>query len=403
MSQDDNATHVEYDVSNIQVLTGMEAVRKRPGMYVGDTEDGFGAVNMVLELVDNAFCEAYAGFGDVVEVELGAEGWVEVRDRGRGIPVALHPTLKKPVMEVILTTLHAGGSWSHADAYKVSHGLHGVGVAPVNALSARLEVESCRDGRRWRMVCEKGQVVEPLHDCGEAFGTGTRVRFWHDPEIFTGSGVDVQVLWAALDVRAVAHGGVRVEMSWPQGHQTAHYPAGVTSWAQKQLEASQKAAVGPLLWSDKYEGEFEADVVLGWHSGFETVEFSGVGGRATAEGGTHVDGVLEGLAAVVERAARKSGRWSEAFHGGGLNPVALRTGLALGVSVMHQNPRFAGSVRDRFTSPDVKGVLKGFVEARLGPWLADRPELFGRVIGRALDAQAVVHRMQPWMDVLEED
>jgi DNA gyrase subunit B len=265
----------DYTSSDIKVLKGLEAVRKRPGMYIGDTDDGSGLHHMIYEVVDNAIDEALAGHCDKVTVDLNADGSVTVTDNGRGIPVDMHPTENRPTVEVIMTELHAGGKFDQ-NSYKVSGGLHGVGVSVVNALSDRLEVSVCRDGVEWAMAFKDGAVCEPLKEIGKtSAGSGTKVTFWPSADIFTMTQFSGRIVEKRLRELAFLNSRVRINFNDKTeggiGECDLYYEGGVAEFVRHIDKARNSILARPIVASGEREVNgktITVEAALVWNDGY---------------------------------------------------------------------------------------------------------------------------------------
>jgi DNA gyrase subunit B len=335
-----------YTADQIQVLDGLEAVRKRPGMYIGDVRDGSGLTHMLFEVVGNAIDQHLARRARRVRVDLD-DDWVTIEDDGPGIPVAVHPHHDRPVIEVVFTTLHAGATFDgHHPHVHVTRGLRGVGLAAVNALCARLEVESRRDGKRWRMAFERGAVVEPLASHGATSRSGTRIRYRPDPQIFT-SGTTTNAIGVEARLRELAWLNPLLAIDW-RGHELPGR-GGPAAW----VRALAGELVGDTVVSvHRTIEDAEVDLAFGWRATRSDAPLihSFVSQACTRDGGTHVQGfwrgLVDGLAPLAGGASRRAIR--ELFG----------AGLVAVVNVGLYDPRFGGPTKDRLTSPIAARVTR---------------------------------------------
>src|SRR5271166_1223127 len=299
---------LSYDAGSITVLEGLDAVRKRPGMYIGSTGER-GLHHLVYEVVDNAVDEALAGHADVIDVTLLADGGVRVRDNGRGIPVDEHPVEHRPAIEVVMTTLHAGGKFD-GKSYAVSGGLHGVGVSVVNALSERLDIEISRDGYVWRQSYQRGDPVGPLQRGEPAQEHGTTVTFWPDPEIFETLDWSFETLSRRLQEMAFLNRGLAINMT-DERPDTTHtepvryrYDGGIADFV-RYLNASKEPVHDSVIdFGDEGKG-IAVEIAMQWTSSYSESVHTFANTINTAEGGTHEEGFRAALTTIVNRHARE--------------------------------------------------------------------------------------------------
>jgi DNA gyrase subunit B len=302
------AKKADYGADSIQVLKGLEAVRKRPGMYIGSTS-GRGLHHLVYEVVDNSVDEALAGHCDRIEVTIHPDDSVSVRDNGRGIPVDLHPTEKIPGVELALTVLHAGGKFDK-NTYKVSGGLHGVGVSVVNALSEKLVVIVERGGKRHHMSFVRGETVEKLTVKGEAKGTGTLVRFKPDTTIFTETRYDYSILESRLRELAFLNKGLTIvltdEREGQQKAETFFYKGGLVQFVE-WLNGNRKPLHPKPILIETMKDDVDIQIALQYDAGYQEATLTFVNNINTHEGGTHLTGFKSALTRVINEYAKKSG------------------------------------------------------------------------------------------------
>jgi DNA gyrase subunit B len=367
----------DYTATSISVLEGLEAVRKRPGMYIGST-DARGLHHLIWEVVDNAVDEHLAGHGSRIAVTLRADGGVEVADDGRGIPVELHPKQKKPAVEVVLTKLHAGGKFDQ-QAYAVSGGLHGVGISVVNALSERTEVEVSRDGGRHRILFKRGKRTKALERVGGTRKTGTIVRFWPDPEVFDTLELDADVVATRLRETALLNPGLRFDLfdERPEHErtQTFEFRRGLVDFVDELLGADEAVLAKPVTITreEVVDGKpLACDIALNWVAiGFDERLRSYVNIIRTAEGGTHEEGFRKAITGTLNR----WGQANKAFKRGdkALTGEDLREGLVTVISVKMPDPQFEGQTKGKLGSAIMRSFVERTVNEALVEWLDANP------------------------------
>jgi DNA gyrase subunit B len=382
-----------YGASNIQILEGLEAVRKRPAMYIGDI-GARGLHHLVYEVVDNAIDEALAGYCDRVEVVIHEDGSVSVADNGRGIPVEIHPTEGLPAVEVVMTVLHAGGKFDK-NTYKVSGGLHGVGVSCVNALSNRLEVEVKRDGGVWRMAFRKGDTVEPLERVGAmAPGerTGTTVRFWPDDSIFLETVYQFDTLAERLRELAYLNRGVFISLEDKReedaelAREEYHFEGGLREFVAYLDETRQPIHEETIEIQDE-DAEVPVSVAMRYNTGYTENVLSFVNNINTHEGGTHVSGFRRALTRILKQYADNSGLLKNAKVE--LSGDDFREGLTAVLSVKVAEPQFEGQTKTKLGNGEVAGAVESLVAQKLAEWLDDHPKEAKNIVQKViLSAQA---------------
>ena len=379
-----------YEASDITVLEGLEAVRRRPGMYIGSTGPA-GLHHLVYEVVDNAVDEAMAGHCTEVDVTLHGDGSCEVVDNGRGIPVDPHPEMPEySALEVVMTTLHAGGKFG-GSGYKVSGGLHGVGVSVVNALSRRLEVEVCRGGARWG-ICftDGGEILTPLRRLEGAAGdaTGTAVRFWPDSEIFDEVEFQSGRLTERLQIMAFLNAGLRIRFtdlrSDPPGEAISFcYSGGIGDFV-RHVNASKEALFSEVGHFSRSEDGQEVEVAFQWSTAYNADGLhSFANGITTTEGGMHEEGFRKALTGAVNRYASGKGllRGVENLQG-----EDIREGLTAIVSVRLAEPQFEGQTKSKLGNVSIRALVERATNRHLGDWLEEHPAEARRIVGKAVDA-----------------
>ena len=382
-----------YGASNIQILEGLEAVRKRPAMYIGDVGVR-GLHHLVYEVVDNSIDEALAGYCDRVEVTIHEDHSISVVDNGRGIPVEEHPTEKRPAVEVVMTVLHAGGKFDK-NTYKVSGGLHGVGVSCVNALAGRLEVEVKRDGALWRMAFAKGQTVEPLAEVrplepGEE--TGTTVRFWPDETIFLDTVYRFDTLAERLRELAYLNRGVTITLTDEReedealAHEEYHYEGGLREFVA-YLDETRTPIHDETIEVEDEDGEVPVSLAMRYNTGYTENVLSFVNNINTHEGGTHVSGFRRALTRILKGYADNSGLLKNAKVE--LSGDDFREGLTAVLSVKVAEPQFEGQTKTKLGNGEVQGAVESLVGQKLAEWLEDHPKEAKSIIQKVIvSAQA---------------
>ncbi len=378
-----------YGAEDIRVLEGLEAVRIRPGMYIGSTGPR-GLHHLVYEVVDNSVDEALAGYCDTIEVTIHEDNSITVTDNGRGIPVEKHPKEKIPTVEVVLTILHAGGKFG-GEGYKVSGGLHGVGVSVVNALSTKTVVDVCRDGEEFEIDFERGVTKTKLHKIGKAKHTGTKVTFWPDPEIFTETTVfDYNTLAARFremsflnkNLKIILHdertpgedGKPRTEVFQAQG--------GIIDFV-KYLNDGKETLNKPIYFeAENADGEVE--VALQWSNSYTSTIMAFANNINTTEGGTHLDGFKHALTKSLNDYARGKGLLKE--KDSNLSGEDAREGLAAVISVKLHDPQFEGQTKTKLGNTEMRGLVQNAVAQGLGEYLEENPTPAKRIISKASQA-----------------
>jgi DNA gyrase subunit B len=387
MSEQDSVPS-SYDASSIQVLEGLEAVRKRPAMYIGSTGSR-GLHHLVNEVVDNAIDEALAGHCDKVVVSINHDGSCSVTDNGRGIPVDMHPTEGRPAAEVVMTTLHAGGKFSDS-SYKVSGGLHGVGVSCVNALSTWLRVDIHRDGFHWKQRYKRGEPVYPLKQVGPTDIKGTTVTFQPDPEIFEETiEFSAERLAGRLRELAFLNPGVRILLKdLPnETDQEWCYEGGIVSFVEHLNRDRQPLHPEPVYIHGAREG-LEVDLALQWTGAYNELMYSFANNINTVEGGTHVSGLKAALTRTVNAYAQSAGL-SKDLKGASISGEDIREGLTAILSVKISDPQFEGQTKTKLGNSEAKGLTESVTNEQLAIYFEENPSVAKGIIRRAIDAARV--------------
>jgi DNA gyrase subunit B len=395
-----------YDASSIQVLEGLEAVRKRPGMYIGSTSER-GLHHLVQEVVDNSVDEALAGYADRIDVTLLADGGVRVIDNGRGMPVGMHPTQKRPTVEVILTVLHAGGKFD-GKSYAVSGGLHGVGVSVVNALSRRLEVEIERDGFHWSQAYVDQKPAAPLLKGEPSKKHGTTVTFWADPTIFETTSYSFETISRRLQEMAFLNKGLTIVLrdersekvvdeddatAEPKsGHGpkevTYHYPGGIADFVRHINRTTDKTGIHKEVISfstDDVESRLSLEVAMQWNASYTESVFTFANTIATIEGGTHEEGFRAALTNVVNKWAIEKkvikDTAEDRFKG-----EDIREGLAAIVSIKLGEPQFEGQTKTKLGNSVAKTFVQAACNDKLTAWFDSNPTEARNVVTKIAQA-----------------
>ena len=405
----------EYGASSITILEGLEAVRKRPGMYIGSTNER-GLHHLVWEVVDNSVDEAMAGYADKVEVTILADGGIEVIDNGRGMPVEMHPS-GAPTVQVVLTQLHAGGKFD-SESYAVSGGLHGVGISVVNALSTRVEADIKRDGKHWYQNFTNA-IPEELVAGGPAEGTGTTVRFWPDPEVFETTVFSFELIARRLQEMAFLNKGLTITLTDKRASEeeieletlaeeiaegdpetaveaaeekavkkkekkkTFYYPNGLQDYVE-HLNKS-KTAIHPTIISLEVKGEnLEVEVAMQWNSGYAQSVHTFANTINTIEGGTHEEGFRAALTSLMNKYAREHKLLKEKEQN--LTGDDCREGLAAVISVRVGEPQFEGQTKTKLGNSEVRGFVQKAINEHVSDWLDANPAEAKVIINKAVSS-----------------
>jgi DNA gyrase subunit B len=372
----------DYSADNIKVLEGLEAVRKRPAMYIGSTGPS-GLHHLVYEVVDNSIDEALAGFCDQINVTLHIDGSVTVVDNGRGIPVDRH-TSGKSAAEVVLTVLHAGGKFDN-DSYKVSGGLHGVGVSVVNALSETLDLEIWRNGQVYQQCYERGTPAAALEVTGTTKRRGTKVTFKPDTQIFETTVYSFDILAQRLRELAFLNGGILITLDDERDGKSHkfHYEGGIVSFVTHLNK--NKAAVNekPIYMRGEKEG-IDAEMSLQWNDGYAETIYTFANNINTHEGGTHLSGFRSALTRTINSYATKNNLAKDLKES--VTGEDIREGLTAVVSVKIPHPQFEGQTKTKLGNTEVKGIVEAIVNDKLGAYLEENPSVARKIVGKAIDA-----------------
>ncbi|MXX69281.1 MAG: DNA topoisomerase (ATP-hydrolyzing) subunit B [Gemmatimonadales bacterium] len=385
---EDKDGNSDYTARQIHVLKGLEAVRKRPGMYIGSTS-GRGLHHLVYEVVDNSIDEAMAGHCSGIEVTIGTDQSIRVVDDGRGIPVDLHPTEKVPGVELALTTLHAGGKFDKS-SYKVSGGLHGVGVSVVNALSEWLQVEVRRDGHEWTQRYERGVSKGKLAKGRKTKDTGTTVTFRPDPEVFKGLGDTLEYSFDTLASRlrelAYLNRGVRISIVDERKEDLRrdfHFEGGIAQFVEYLL-GNKTPLHADVISVSGAQDDTEFELAMQYTDAYSENTFTFVNNINTHEGGTHLSGFKGALTRTINNYAQRNNILKKADPT--LSGDDVREGLVAVLSVKVMEPQFEGQTKTKLGNSEVRGIVESLVNDRLGTWLEENPAPSRKIIEKAVQA-----------------
>ncbi len=373
-----------YDATAIKVLGDLEAVRKRPAMYIGSTGEQ-GLHHLVWEVVDNSVDEALAGFCDEIQVTVHNDNSITVVDNGRGIPTDMHATEKRPAAEVVMTVLHAGGKFD-TETYKVSGGLHGVGVSVVNALSDWLELEIWRDGQVWQQSYRRGKPVTKLQVTGKTRRRGTKITFHPDPEIFGELQFSYDVLAQRLRELAFLNRGLKITLADERSDRRAEFrfTGGIVEFVRYLNRGKQPLHDTPIYIEGRREN-VEMEIALQYNDGYNEILFSFANTINTVDGGTHVTGFRTALTRTINSVADALGMLREGRDEVSITGEDVREGLTAVISVKLPQPQFEGQTKGKLNS-DIKGLVEQLVNEKLGEYFDKHPAIARRIIAKCIEA-----------------
>ncbi|QOX77393.1 DNA topoisomerase (ATP-hydrolyzing) subunit B [Trichlorobacter lovleyi] len=382
--QNGTAASNEYGAGSIKVLEGLSAVRKRPAMYIGSTASA-GLHHLVYEIVDNSIDEALAGHCNDVSVTINTDGSITVVDNGRGIPTDMHPTEGRSAAEVVLTVLHAGGKFDN-DSYKVSGGLHGVGVSVVNALSKWLDLEIRRDGKIWRQTYHRGEPQSPLEVTGTTRRRGTKITFMPDEEIFETTEYSFDVLSQRLRELAFLNAGVRIKINDERADGKSHdffYEGGINSFVEYLNRAKTPLHQKPIYFKGE-KGGVEMEVSMQYNDTYDEKIFSFANNINTHEGGTHLAGFKAALTRTMNTYAAGNNLTKNAKVA--ISGDDLREGMTCVISVKIPQPQFEGQTKTKLGNSEVKGYVESLLNEKLAVYLEENPQVAKRILEKSIEA-----------------
>ena len=383
-----------YQADSIKVLKGLEAVRKRPGMYIGDTDDGTGLHHMVYEVVDNSIDEALAGYCKNIKITINPEGTVTVQDDGRGIPVDMHKGEKKSAAEVIMTQLHAGGKFDH-DSYKVSGGLHGVGVSVVNALSEKLTLEINRDGKKYSIVFNNGEAKAPLKAIGKSKETGTKITFLPSKEIFSSIKFSSNILIKRMRELAFLNKGIKIffidASQKKEKTQEFKFDGGVTEFVnfldekrEKLLSKNGNDLFKKPIYIEAKKDNIEIECSLKWNAGYSEDLLPYTNNIFQKDGGTHVLGFRSALTRIINKYASENNLLKK--NKLTISGDDIKEGLTCVLSTKIPDPKFSSQTKDKLVSSEVRMIVETLVNEKLSIWFDQNPSVAKIILSKIIQA-----------------
>jgi len=379
-----NGAEEDYDAESIKVLRGLDAVRKRPGMYIGDTDDGTGLHHMIYEVVDNSIDEAMGGFCDQVEVRIRFDGSVYIEDNGRGIPTGMHPEENVSAAEVIMTTLHSGGKFDD-NSYKISGGLHGVGVSVVNALSEWLKLKICREGGVFRQKYDHGAPVEPLKKTGDTEKTGTSISFKPDPEVFAQTEFSFDVISHRMRELSYLNQGINIIVSDErEGRRKEYFSQGGIASFVEYLNRNKVPTHEDVIHLTDERNEIGVDIALQWNDSYQPLVKCYTNNIPNRDGGTHLTGFRAALTRSINNYGTSQNLLKELKAN--LSGDDLKEGLTAIITVKHPDPKFNSQVKEKLVSSEVKGIVETVMGEHLGRYMEENPKQAKCIIEKAVTA-----------------
>ncbi len=387
-------TNSSYQADSIKVLKGLEAVRKRPGMYIGDTDDGTGLHHMVYEVVDNSIDEALAGYCKNIEVKINSNSSITVKDDGRGIPVDIHKSEKKSAAEVIMTQLHAGGKFDH-DSYKVSGGLHGVGVSVVNALSENLKLEIYRDGKKYFIEFKNGSSIGPLKIIGKTKETGTQITFIPSKDIFSSTKFVPSIIHKRMRELAFLNKGVRItveDLTSKKAKSTNYkFDGGIIEYAvyldekkDKLMNKNGNALFKKPINVEGKKGNIEIECALQWNATYSENTFPYTNNIYQKDGGTHLLGFRSALTRVINKYAGELNLLKK--HKLSISGDDVKEGLTCVLSIKMPDPKFSSQTKDKLVSSEIRNIVETIINEKLSLWFDQNPSISKIILAKIIQA-----------------
>ena len=394
MSKNSNSiSNKSYKADSIKVLKGLDAVRKRPGMYIGDTDDGSGLHHMVFEVIDNSIDEALAGYCNNIEVTINADNTVTVYDDGRGIPVDIHKGEKMSAAEVIMTQLHAGGKFDH-DSYKVSGGLHGVGVSVVNALSEKLQLNIYREGNEYEISFENGNSIKPLKKIGKTKKKGTSIKFLPSKDIFSSIKFSSQIIEKRIRELAFLNKGVSISLvdnSTKKTREITHkYDGGIIEFVKYVnnkkpilVNKNEKQVFRKPVYVTSSKGNVTVECSFEWNAGYSEEVLPFTNNIPQKDGGTHLLGFRSALTRVINKySSEKNGKKNKI----NLSGEDIKEGLAAVLSVKMPDPKFSSQTKDKLVSSEIRNIVEHIISEKVSTWFDQNPSVAKTVIDKITQA-----------------
>ena len=389
-----NTENNKYHADSIKVLKGLEAVRKRPGMYIGDTDDGTGLHHMVYEVVDNSIDEALAGYCKNIDVHINDDGTVSVKDDGRGIPVDIHKTEKKSAAEVIMTQLHAGGKFDH-DSYKVSGGLHGVGVSVVNALSEKLKLTVDRDGKKYFVEFKNGDAIKPLKIIGKSKSNGTEINFLPSKEIFSSTKFSFNILQKRLRELAFLNKGIKISIIDQSQKKIKKsefkFEGGILEFVEylcinkEQLKnKNDKDLFKKPIFIEGKKDKLEVECSLKWSANYSEDVYPYTNNIFQKDGGTHLLGFRSALTRVINKYANEQNLLKK--NKLSISGDDIKEGLTCVLSVKIPDPKFSSQTKDKLVSSEVRNVVESIINEKLSVWFDQNPSVAKIILAKVVQA-----------------